>query len=207
MIEFAKMSKNYMNNGGYQNIIDFNEEISENVKITVIGNNNIIKCDPSARLSNLQIVISGDYHKIIIGEYCDIKSGTLWIEDNHCTIIIGKKTTIYGAGIAATEPNSIIEIGERCLFAYDIDIRCGDSHSIIDLQSGKRINYAKNIKIGNHVWIGAFVRILKGVQIGDESVVGIAAVVTKNVPRHCVVAGNPARVVKENIRWTEERIL
>lgn len=50
--------------------------------------------------------------------------------------------------------------------------------------------------IGENCWIGANVRICKGVTIGDNSVVAACSVVTKDVPANCIVAGNPAKVVK-----------
>jgi acetyltransferase-like isoleucine patch superfamily enzyme len=55
------------------------------------------------------------------------------------------------------------------------------------------------IIIGKNVWIGEYCRICKGVTIGDGSVVAANAVVTKNVPANCIVAGNPARIVKTDI--------
>ena len=55
------------------------------------------------------------------------------------------------------------------------------------------------IIIGENCWIGTNVRICKGVTIGDNSVVAACSVVTKNVPANCIVAGNPAKVVKNNI--------
>lgn len=53
-----------------------------------------------------------------------------------------------------------------------------------------------DVVIGNNVWIGGRVTILKGVTIGDNAVVGAASVVTKDVPKNAIVAGNPARVIK-----------
>ena len=50
--------------------------------------------------------------------------------------------------------------------------------------------------IGEHCWIGGHVTILPGVTIGDRSVIGAGAVVTKDVPPDCLAVGNPARVVK-----------
>ena len=55
----------------------------------------------------------------------------------------------------------------------------------------------KPVKIGNKVWVGAHATILAGVTIGDNAVVAAGAVVTKNVPPNTVVAGVPARVIKE----------
>lgn len=59
--------------------------------------------------------------------------------------------------------------------------------------------FAKPIHIADKVWIGANVIVLPGVNIGTGAVVGAGSVVTKDVPEHTVVVGNPARVVKEHI--------
>lgn len=55
------------------------------------------------------------------------------------------------------------------------------------------------IIIGENCWIGTNVRICKGVTIGDNSIVAACSVVTKNVPANCIVAGNPAKIVKMDI--------
>ncbi len=62
------------------------------------------------------------------------------------------------------------------------------------------------IIIGKNCWIGEFSRICKGVIIGDNSIVAANSVVTKSVPANCIVAGNPAKVVKENIHISEPRM-
>ncbi len=54
----------------------------------------------------------------------------------------------------------------------------------------------QSVRLKEGCWIGANVTILPGVEIGKNAVVGAGSVVTKNVPEHCVAAGNPARVVK-----------
>lgn len=59
------------------------------------------------------------------------------------------------------------------------------------------LEYAKPIIVGNNVWIGGGSSILSGVKIGDNVVIGAGSVVTKNVPDNVVLAGNPAKVIKE----------
>ncbi len=53
------------------------------------------------------------------------------------------------------------------------------------------------VVLGDNVWVGAGATILKGVQIGNDAVIGTGAVVTSDVPAGAVVAGNPARIVKQ----------
>ena len=57
------------------------------------------------------------------------------------------------------------------------------------------------IKIGNHVWIGQGATILKGVTIGNNSIIAAGAIVTKDIPANCIAAGVPARVIKEDVNW------
>lgn len=90
-----------------------------------------------------------------------------------------------------------IEIGDDVAIARDVIIRDTDAHDLVGCEHTK----VKPVKIGNHVWIGAKAMIMKGVTIGDGAVVAAGAIVTKDVPEKCVVAGVPARIIKENVTW------
>lgn len=148
----------------------------------------------------------GSNHELSISENVVLKNVNFWFEDNHCAIRIGKNTTIESAQLAAVEDYSFITIGEDCMLSNGIRIITTDSHSVIDLESGKRINPAKNVIIGNHVWIGANCTINKGVSIGDNAIIAGNSVVTHNVPANTIVGGIPARVIKGNITWDRKRI-
>ena len=87
------------------------------------------------------------------------------------------------------------------MFSRNSKIMTSDGHDI--LTNGVRINGAKDIVIGNNVWITDNVTVLKGVTVGDGAVLAINSTVTKDVPSNSIVAGNPARVVKEEIEWKE----
>lgn len=78
------------------------------------------------------------------------------------------------------------------------------SEQVINIQffnKGKKINRGRDVIIGKHVWLGASSVIMKGVNIGNGSIVGMCSLVTKNIPSNCVVAGIPSQIVKEDIYW------
>lgn len=95
---------------------------------------------------------------------------------------------------------SNIVIGDDCAIAGSVLIQDTDFHPTLD-ENGRERPFVKPITIGNHVWICAKATILKGVTIGDGAIIAAGAVVTKDVPPHCLVGGNPGRVIKENITW------
>lgn len=70
-------------------------------------------------------------------------------------------------------------------------------HPLDASERNKGLEYAKSIKVGNNVWIGAQVAVLPGVTIGDNCVIGAGSIVTKDVPSNSLAFGNPCRVIKE----------
>ena len=91
------------------------------------------------------------------------------------------------------QDNGGIEIGDRTMIGPNVTI-VTINH---DINPKTRINaMPKPIKIGKNVWIGADCTILPGITIGDNSIIGAGSVVTKDVPYNVVVAGNPARIIK-----------
>lgn len=93
------------------------------------------------------------------------------------------------------------------MISNHVIIRTSDSHAIYSMESNERINPAKSIKIGNHVWIAPSSEIMKGCSIGDGSIVGSQTMVTNEVPSNCLVVGRPSYVVKANIRWSREDVI
>ena len=83
-----------------------------------------------------------------------------------------------------------IHIGARTYVAFDVAILAHD------MTRGLRLH----TRIGKHCFIGARSVILPGLEIGDESIVGAGSVVTKDVPPRSIVAGNPAQIIRRNVR-------
>ncbi len=101
---------------------------------------------------------------------------------------IGDRTEIH-AGKSVT-------IGDGVNIAWDCNILDRDYHKFC---SDKEV--IKPVVIENHVWIGCGCTILKGVVIGEGAVIAAGSVVTKSVPPRALAAGNPAKVIRENVTW------
>lgn len=97
-----------------------------------------------------------------------------------------------------------IHIGNNVRLGWDTMLKDGDGHAICD-ENGTVFNGNRPIFIGNDVWVGAEVALLKGAAIADGSVVGFRAMVTKRFEQpNVIVAGSPAKIVKENIKWIHD---
>jgi acetyltransferase-like isoleucine patch superfamily enzyme len=146
---------------------------------------------------------------VVIGNHVSCYAGCSFSLGKNGTCSIGDFTLVNGALIMAEER---IEIGSYCLISWSVGIADSDFHPIVPAQ--RRLDAealapffkgrparpkipTKPVIIGDNVWIGMNATILKGVTIGENSVVAAGAVVTKPVPANVVVAGNPAVVIKK----------
>lgn len=110
-------------------------------------------------------------------------------------IEIGSRTTISN-NVALIAMQSI-RIGSDCLLGDSIAIYDCDFHEIAPDRRRHGTGTVKPVVIGNNVWLGSRVIVLRGVTIGDNSVVGAGSVVTRTVPANTVAAGVPAKVVRK----------
>lgn len=110
------------------------------------------------------------------------------------TVTVGSDTLLNGCWIIAA---SRVQIGDSCLIS-DCGITDNDYHHIDPQRRHDPLTSSTtaSVVVGDNVWIGLRALVLKGVSVGTDSVVGAAAVVRSDVPPRCVVAGNPAQVVK-----------
>lgn len=149
---------------------------------------------------NLRIDIASS--RVTIGRTCNLRCVEIYARGSE--IQIGDGTSFTWNAQLLSHEASQIRIGKDCLFASNVIITTSDMHSIVDAHTGERINAPGPIDIGNHVWLGQNVYVLKGVRIGEGSIVGAASVVTRNVPANSLAVGTPARVVRENVTWRHD---
>lgn len=137
---------------------------------------------------------------VSIGSHCNIVT----TKDRHVKLNIwGKKAHLgsinignyvfIGPGVRISAYNEI-NIGDNVLIAAGVYITDSDWHGVYN-----RVELPDEytpVNIGNNVWLGDHATVVKGVTIGENSVVGACSVVTKDVPANVIVAGNPAKIVK-----------
>jgi acetyltransferase-like isoleucine patch superfamily enzyme len=143
-----------------------------------------------------------------LGDHVSCYSGCSFSVGERGFCSVGDYSLLNGALIMAEER---VEIGSNCLISWNVGIADSDFHPIepaLRLQDtlalapylpgrpNRPVIGTKPVIIGDNVWIGMHALILKGVTIGDNSVVAGGAIVTRSVPANVVVAGNPARIVK-----------
>jgi len=134
--------------------------------------------------------INRSYH---INMYRGVK---LMADRPNANIFIGENTRIHGACIHAYKS---IKIGKNCLIAANCQIIDGNGHDLSFPDVENRINTkgeAKEIIIGDNVWIGANSIILPGVKIGNGSIIAAGSVVFKDIPAMVIAGGNPASILK-----------
>lgn len=98
--------------------------------------------------------------------------------------------------------SSRVHIGKNAQISSDILIRTADGHALFNMNEKYPYNKPEDVIIGDNVWIGYHSTILKGTKISNNSVVGACSVVNKKFEKeNVIIAGNPAKIVKENIKW------
>lgn len=175
-------------------------------RIQIQGSGNVVEIQRLGGIKNSLLHICGDNNKIIIREGALVSGAELWIEDDNCIIDIGKNTFVgHHSHLACTENDSQLTIGDECMVSSYVQIRTGDSYSVLDLE-GNRLNKAASVHIGNHCWIGEGAKVLKGVTLEKDVVVSTGAIVTKPFGKNVIVGGIPAKIIKEDVTWDSGRL-
>ena len=163
----------------WKNIIWFDKTISDNITIYFRGEHNVLMIEKDVAVIHLQI---------LFGSYGSCRIGAR-------TELLGDNFFVSGAKLV---------IGRDCLFAANVTLRTHDGHHIFDLFTKKGINVPQDIVIGNQVWIAYGATLLGGARIGNGSVIGAGSITSSEFGDHTVIAGSPAKIIRENICWSKD---
>lgn len=161
------------------NRIYFDDSLSDNIRVVFCGKNSELWVERGIIIEKLTIVLGND-GRCSIGENSEIVDAEFWVA------------------------RAKLSIGKDCLFSDDVLIRTHDIHHIFDAASHKRVNYPKDIIIEDQVWIGHRATLLGGARIGCGSIIGTGAVTSGQFCDHVIIAGCPARILRENVCWSRD---
>lgn len=189
----------------------FPVEYIDGLTVEFRGDGGVIEIGEGSRFRNAKIIIGSD-GRISIGRTHRRGLNNVSVDmSGHGSgkiLTIGADTSVEGCrfAMAGGGPREV-RIGERCMFSSNITFRPSDGHAIFDLASGAVLNEAKPITVGNHVWIGAGVTLVKGSVVADDTVIGTQSLVSRRFSESfTAIAGNPARVVKSGIGWDRAHV-
>src|SRR5439155_18802205 len=134
-----------------------------------------------------------------VGDDVVIGSPCTWVVESNAELIIGDRVSLNYRGVLSVAKS--VRIGDDTLIAGDVAIFDNTNHPVSPARRFARAGITSAevapVVIGRNVWIGIHCIIMRGVTIGDNSVVAAGSVVTKSVPPHTLVAGNPAAPIRE----------
>ncbi|WP_192847880.1 acyltransferase [Clostridium coskatii] len=179
----------------------------------LIGHNTKIQADKNGR-----IIINKDGY-LTIGVKTNLPQGTILEMGKDSIIKVNGKVHLYKGSKIVIGNNAILEIGDgtfinehsklvcqkkicigdNCAIGWNVNILDTDYHNLIN--NGKENIKNKSIIIGNHVRIGCNCTILKGIEIGSNSVIGAQSLVNRNILSNTLNVGNPCSKIKDTVNW------
>ncbi|MEH0928682.1 acyltransferase [Micromonospora sp. CPCC 205558] len=176
--------------------------IGGNISITFKGRNNRIVAPKGVRVEYLNVNFDCDNGTLILGantKVGGIKAAIRIGQD--ATVKFGDNINMTGHCMITAVEGCTVSFGNDVMIAQENQFRSDDAHPIFDVTTGKRINAARDVTIGNHVWFANGAVALAGARVGDGSVIGFRSLVTGKIPNNCIAVGSPARVTRRNIAW------
>lgn len=175
----------------------------KNLKVDFRGSNNYIEIHEPFYVGDKMLFSCCGNSYTKIGKYNNYSECEVYI-GNNTRLEIGDYTSIGGAQlIVYSGENTKIKIGHDCMISTKVTIRTSDGHSIYKINSENSLtNHPEDVIIGDHVWIGTRTEILKGTQIPSNCIVGAYSLVNKKFKdENCIIAGQPAKIIKEGYNW------
>jgi hypothetical protein len=187
-----------------------------------LGENNHLYLHNTAQYApeHLQFEFGGRGNSILIDEQCFIHGRLRFNGSNNLAVVRGRQgpaiidVTLYDSGTLVWGERAfawgvriwvqgavVCTIGDDCLFSEGVTIRTSDHHSVVDLALLETTNRPKDVTFGKHVWVGQNSAFLKGVNIGEGSIIAASSLVNGYVPPKEMWGGVPAKCLRRNVSW------
>lgn len=169
------------------------------------GEDNVVKIEKPFHFENVKIHINGTGNTVCIGKNSLLRNATIWLgtKSDNRTVRIGKNFLCGQTTIDIPNETNHVFIGDNCCFSNKIHIRTEDGHTLFDTNTKQVINKGGYVEIGNHVYIGYKSYIGKCVILSNDTVViARSNVVGKFDESNVLIQGNPAKVVRKNINFS-----
>jgi acetyltransferase-like isoleucine patch superfamily enzyme/coenzyme F420-reducing hydrogenase beta subunit len=172
-------------------------ELHENSEIIINGELILNSHLPMGSKKECVVILHSGAKLVVNGRFALAYDSVLQLFPG-ATLTVNSGFVNAGATFAMKGNSSI---GSDFLCGRHFVMSDSDHHQVVDLATNTRTNPNADIYIGNHVWCGEGAAIMKGVTIGDGSIISTKSLVTKSVPENCVAAGVPAKVIRTNASW------
>lgn len=186
------------NNVDDDNSIIGNPVCFNNCVVEFYGEKNVLVMEEGANLKNCVFSFKGNNSLIYVSKSIETISLNVLTYSDSTTFVGTNMATNGTVNIIASEARNVF-IGNDCLISKQCSIRTGDAHRLYDINTGKRLNESKSVFIGDHVWLGFGVNVLKGAHLHSGCIIGLGAIVTGKEYHSCATyGGNPAKLVIDN---------
>lgn len=212
---FKTRGKSRMSGKGNEIILLSNEvpiskKTLKGLDISIKGTNNKVILHLPLKFINSKITINGHNNIIEIHESSKFIRNSNFLMDQKAdrSLKIGKNILIAGADIIVALDKSQMTFGDGCMISYDVHIRNHDGHVIYDATTKEPIQQsAREMCIGNNVWIGFRSLITKNISIADGIIVAAGSIVSKSLEeQNTIFGGNPVRLLRQNVEWSHENV-
>ena len=189
----------------FSNLTDGNAFIGDypqmkNSVISFRGNDNVFFCEPGVELVDCNLEFNGNNSLVYLCR--NIHKYYLSISANNNNVCyIGRNNYFNGTMHIILSEHKHFFVGNDCFFSFGIWVRNADPHLIYNSINGKRRNPTRSIFVGDHVWIGQSVMLLKGTRIDSGSIIGAMSVASGTVSHNSVYRGNPLQKMGDSVFW------
>lgn len=177
--------------------------IGDKVDITCTQESKLKLTSP-CKIREKSIVGCIERSSIDMASKCSFSDNSAFFAKKDSSISIGKGSHGGPNFVCLSSYGGQIKIGNDCMISTNVVIMANDGHPIFDVKTGKHINEGQDIIIGEHVWFGIKCTILSNSEVGNGSIIGANSLVNKKFPNNCIVAGNPARLIRKDVAWDRE---